>query len=141
VSVRQSVFESYGADYRRSAEYELDYLITPELGGTSDARNLWPQPYARTVWNAYVKDELELHLHRLACENDRLRDGATRNRHRPIAAYKRHFNTETPPRLRLLTLTRRWRPAVGAEELGISIQADLADGPALIAMLQAVMNW
>ena len=36
VAVRQRVFESYGADYRRSAESELDYLITPELGGTSE---------------------------------------------------------------------------------------------------------
>jgi hypothetical protein len=32
--LRQAIFARYGADYR-AAEYELDYLITPELGGVS----------------------------------------------------------------------------------------------------------
>ena len=57
--VPRQVFEAYGVDYRRAADYELDFLITPELGGAPDVRNLWPQPYRAGVWNAYVKDELE----------------------------------------------------------------------------------
>ena len=65
--VHQAIFARYGADYRRAAEYELDYLITPELGGVADPRNLWPQPFARTPWNAYVKDELERWLHQRVC--------------------------------------------------------------------------
>lgn len=98
-SIHQRVFESYGADVQRASEYELDYLITPELGGTPDARNLWPQPFAGTAWSAYVKDELELQLHEQVCAG-RL-DIATAQQEIAgdwIAAYKRHFNTDRPRR-------------------------------------------
>ena len=141
VSVRQSVFQSYGADYGRAAAYELDHLITPELGGTSDASNLWPQPYARTLWNAYVKDELELHFHRLACAGTI--DFTTAQREIAsdwIAAYKRYFNTDRPLRdYASSPLTERDGDLLRSEleELGIRIQADRSDGPALMAMLRA----
>jgi hypothetical protein len=98
-SVGRVVFASYGADYTRKSEYELDYLVTPELGGAPDARNLWPQPYSRTPWNAYVKDELELHLHELVCSGKL--DLATAQREIAadwIAAYRRRFDTDTPRR-------------------------------------------
>jgi hypothetical protein len=91
-AVHQAVFTRYGADYRRAAEYELDYLITPELGGAADARNLWPQPFGRTPWNAYVKDELERLFHRLVCDGKI--ELATAQREMAsdwIAAYKRYF--------------------------------------------------
>lgn len=92
-SVARRVFEDYGADYRRAAEYELDFLITPELGGTADARNLWPQPYGATHWNAYVKDELEQLFQRLVCEG--AIDISTAQREMAtdwIAAYRRYFH-------------------------------------------------
>ena len=97
--VPRQVFEAYGVDYRRAGDYELDFLITPELGGASDASNLWPQPYRSVVWNAYVKDELERHLRRLVCQG--ALDLATAQRELAgdwIAAYKRRFNTERPLR-------------------------------------------
>ena len=96
-SVARQVFEDYGADYRRAAEYELDFLITPELGGTADARNLWPQPYGSTQWNAYVKDELEQLFRRLVCEG--AIDISTAQREMAtdwIAAYRRYFDTDHP---------------------------------------------
>lgn len=96
-SVARQVFENYGADYRRAEEYELDFLITPELGGTADARNLWPQPYGSTRWNAYVKDELELLFRRLVC--DGTIDISTAQREMAtdwIAAYRRYFDTDHP---------------------------------------------
>ena len=34
--VPRQVFARYGIDYRRAAEYELDFLITPELGGAAE---------------------------------------------------------------------------------------------------------
>ena len=92
-SVARRVFEDYGADYRRAEEYELDFLITPELGGTADARNLWPQPYGATRWNAYVKDELEQLFQRLVCEG--AIDISTAQREMAtdwIAAYRRYFH-------------------------------------------------
>lgn len=97
--VPRQVFEAYGVDYRRAGDYELDFLITPELGGASDASNLWPQPYRSVVWNAYVKDELERHMRRLVCQGDV--DLATAQQELAgdwIAAYKRRFNTERPLR-------------------------------------------
>ena len=98
-SVARQVFENYGADYRRAEKYELDFLITPELGGTADARNLWPQPYGSTRWNAYVKDELESLFRRLVC--DGTMDISTAQREMAtnwIAAYRRYFDTDRPRR-------------------------------------------
>jgi hypothetical protein len=142
-SVRQSVFESYGADHRQASAYELDYLITPELGGTSDAHNLWPQAYEGTVWNAYVKDELEQRLHRLAC--DGTIDLAQAQREITtdwIAAYKRHFHTDRPLRdYARSPLTERDGLLLRSElqELGIST-AHEPDGPTLMAMLNAARH-
>ena len=47
-------------------DYEVDYLITPDLGGSGSLRNLWPQPYTAR-WNAREKDKLERRLHQLVC--------------------------------------------------------------------------
>ena len=97
--VPRQVFAAYGVDYRHAGDYELDFLITPELGGASDASNLWPQPYRSVVWNAYVKDELERHLRQLVCRG--ALDLATAQRELAgdwIAAYKRRFGTDRPLR-------------------------------------------
>jgi hypothetical protein len=67
-AVRLAVLRSYGMESVPPEEYELDYLITPQLGGAPDARNLWPQRYGARVWNASVKDQLEDLLPRLVCE-------------------------------------------------------------------------
>ncbi|MCY4074237.1 MAG: hypothetical protein OXH04_02260, partial [Acidobacteria bacterium] len=97
--VPRQVFAQYGIDYRRAAEYELDFLITPELGGAADPRNLWPQPYGATVWNAYVKDELEQHLGRLVCAGTLDLDTAQRDIATDwIGAYRRYFDTSHPRR-------------------------------------------
>ena len=65
--LRQRVFQAYGITNGDAGAYEVDYLITPALGGADDIRNLWPQPYVSTVWNARVKDELEDRLRDLVC--------------------------------------------------------------------------
>lgn len=46
--------------------YEVDHLISLELGGSNDITNLWPQPY-HGRWNAHQKDALENRLHALVC--------------------------------------------------------------------------
>ena len=140
LDVRRRVFESYGADLARSAEYELDYLITPELGGVADARNLWPQPFAGTPWNAHVKDELELHFRRMAC--DGAIDLAAAQREMAtdwIAAYKRHFRTDKPLRdYATEPLTVRDGDLLRAEldELGLTPPVR-SDGATLMALLQS----
>lgn len=64
---RREVFQAYGMDPESAGAYEVDYLITPELGGAGTVRNLWPQPYSAR-WNAGVKDVLEHRLHQLVCQ-------------------------------------------------------------------------
>jgi hypothetical protein len=49
--------------------YEVDHLISLELGGSNDQKNLWPQSYV-SVWNAHVKDRLENTLHKMVCNGD-----------------------------------------------------------------------
>lgn len=141
-AVQEAIFARYGADYRRADEYELDYLITPELGGVVDERNLWPQPFARTPWNAYVKDELERLLHQRVCAGDL--DLATAQREMAsdwISAYKHYFNTERPLRdYEAAPLTALDSDLILSEleELGVSPPAVARrDGAALLAMLRS----
>jgi hypothetical protein len=97
VSLQRRVFEEYGIPGATPQAYEVDYLITPALGGADDIRNLWPQSYSQAVWNAHVKDQLEDHLRGLVCAGDL---DLTAAQHEIasdwIAAYKKYFHTEVP---------------------------------------------
>jgi len=96
-SLRQRVFEEYGVRTAEASAYEVDYLITPELGGSDDIHNLWPEPYSKTVWNAHVKDALEDHLHQMVCSGQLDLATAQRDISRDwIAAYKKYFHTDRP---------------------------------------------
>jgi hypothetical protein len=97
VALQRRVFDEYGIRNAAPSAYEVDYLITPALGGADDIRNLWPQTYSATVWNARVKDALEDHLRDLVCDG-RL-DLATAQREIAtnwIEAYKKYFHTDRP---------------------------------------------
>ncbi len=100
-AVRQAVLRDYRMEGVPVHEYELDYLITPELGGSGDRRNLWPERYGARVWNARVKDELEQLLPQMVCHGEV--DLATAQRDIAvnwIAAYKKYFHTDLPRRTR-----------------------------------------
>ena len=56
-SEKKAVFAEY--HIAASGNYEVDHLISLELGGANDVRNLWPQSYLTHPWNAHVKDRLE----------------------------------------------------------------------------------
>jgi hypothetical protein len=97
VSLQRRVFEEYGLRNVQPSAYEVDYLITPELGGASDIRNLWPEPYSATVWNARVKDELEERLHQMVCDGQLDLSTAQHDIATDwIAAYKKYFNSSRP---------------------------------------------
>jgi hypothetical protein len=97
ITVRQAVFHEYGMDGSQPGEFEVDHLITPELGGTDDIRNLWPEPYATTEWNAHVKDELENHLRHLVCDGKLYLPTAQRDiATNWISAYQKYFHTDKP---------------------------------------------
>lgn len=96
-ALRKRVFEAYGIAHAEPRFYEVDYLITPALGGADDIHNLWPQSYSDTVWNAQVKDDLEDHLRTLVCGGEL--DLATAQKEIAgnwIDAYKKYFHTDRP---------------------------------------------
>lgn len=96
-SVRQDVLRAYGMEQVSAAAYELDALITPELGGSTDPANLWPQRYHSPIWNARVKDELEALLPRMVCEKQiTLAQAQQEIAADWIGAYKRYFKTDSP---------------------------------------------
>jgi hypothetical protein len=97
ISIQRKVFQEYGMANARPSDYEVDYLITPELGGVEDIRNLWPEPHSSTEWNSYVKDDLESYLHQQVC----LGKLDLRTAQRDIAtdwisAYKKYFHSDRP---------------------------------------------
>lgn len=96
-ALQQKVFQEYGIHGVPASEFEVDYLITPGLGGSDDVRNLWPQPHFNTTWNSYVKDQLEDHLHRMVCERKvSLHEAQQEIAGNWIIAYKKYFRTEQP---------------------------------------------
>lgn len=98
--VQQAVFKEYGVrQSARTRKFQIDYLINPQLGGTAEIRNLWPQPYASTVWNAHAKDALEDLLHAMVCRREIDLPEAQREIATDwIGAYKKYFHTQTPLR-------------------------------------------
>ncbi|MGC2153103.1 MAG: hypothetical protein WA618_13730 [Terriglobales bacterium] len=98
-SLRQQVLNEYGIVNARPGDYEIDYLITPGLGGVEDIHNLWPEPEpsASRTWNAHVKDELEEHLHEMVCAGKLDLSRAQRDLATDwIAAYKNYFHSDRP---------------------------------------------
>ena len=97
VALQRKVFEEYGIAGADPRAYEVDYLVTPGLGGADDIRNLWPHSYAATVWNAQVKDALEDRLRRMVCDgNLDLSEAQREIATNWIAAYKKYFRTDEP---------------------------------------------
>ena len=95
--LRDQVFQEYGLRKTSADSYEVDFLISPGLGGTDDIRNLWPQRRFNATWNSFVKDQLEDYLHRSVCAGKV--DLATAQRDVStdwIAAYKKYFRTSEP---------------------------------------------
>jgi hypothetical protein len=94
---RQKVLREYGLTGREPGNYELDYLISPQLGGTEDASNLWPEPSVSTEWNLRAKDALEERLHGLVCRGSISLATAQRDLATDwISAYKKYFHTSRP---------------------------------------------
>ncbi len=70
--MRRDVLASYGGEPacvpdKSGRTFELDHLVSRELGGADVTENLWPQCYTGE-WNAVMKDRLENALHKLVCD-------------------------------------------------------------------------
>ena len=94
--VAREVFAAYGIREPAPRAYEVDFLITPALGGDANVRNFWPQPYDR-IWNAHLKDALEDHLHELVCTGQiELATAQQEIAADWVRAYKKYFRTSRP---------------------------------------------
>lgn len=98
-SVKKQAYANYGISSRQPGEYEVDHLISLQLGGSNSIRNLWPQSFKTQPWNAYIKDALENELHDEVVSGRM--DLPTAQRMIAtnwIAAYQKVFNTQLPLR-------------------------------------------
>jgi hypothetical protein len=97
VALQRKVFAEYGIAGAPARAYEVDYLVTPALGGADDIHNLWPHSHTSTIWNARVKDALEDRLHEMVCEGSLDLHAAQQEIASDwIAAYRKYFHTEQP---------------------------------------------
>ena len=95
--VKQQVYAEYGITSHKPGEYEIDHLISLEIGGSNSIKNLWPQSYLTQPWNAHVKDKLENELHAEVCSGKIDLPTAQHDISTDwIAAYKKYFHTNLP---------------------------------------------
>lgn len=66
-AVKDQIYQEYGIATHKPGEYEIDHLISLELGGSNDIKNLWPESY-QGKYNAHVKDNVENMLHTKVCD-------------------------------------------------------------------------
>lgn len=66
-ATKRRVFRMYGETPRGPGSYEVDHLVSLELGGSNDVANLWPEP-AEPRPGFHEKDEVENWLHRQVCD-------------------------------------------------------------------------
>ncbi len=116
LQAQREVLMAYGMERAAPGAFELDALVTPELGGTTTAANLWPQRYDAPVWNALVKDQLERLLPELVCSRQVELSVAQRDLATDwIAAYKKYFRTDAP------IVSRSQRVATDDKELELEL--------------------
>lgn len=66
--LKKKVYVLYNIDWEERSSYEVDHLISLQLGGSNDIKNLWPQAYEPRP-GAHEKDAVENYLHRQVCKN------------------------------------------------------------------------
>lgn len=66
VQEKDAVYAAYGIASHTPGQYEVDHLVSLELGGSNDISNLWPEAAAPTP-GFHEKDEVENALHDQVC--------------------------------------------------------------------------
>src|SRR5262249_7782401 len=68
-SVKRAVYARYGIATHTRGQYEVDHLISLELGGSNSIRNLWPEA-ALPRPGFHEKDKVENYLHARVCDGE-----------------------------------------------------------------------
>ena len=94
-SVKKKVYAAYGVMTHTKGQYEVDHLISLELGGSNDIANLWPEP-AEPKPGFHQKDQVENYLHNQVCDGkESLRDAQIEISTNWLEVYKR-MNQQMP---------------------------------------------
>src|SRR5262249_57328413 len=56
ISEKQQLFAEYGLDWSAHSDYEVDHIISLELGGSNDISSLYPESYS-LQYGARVEDK------------------------------------------------------------------------------------
>jgi len=67
-SEKDQVYAEYGITKHAPGQYEIDHLVSLEIGGSNDMKNLWPELYTGP-YNAHMKDQVENFLHAQVCSS------------------------------------------------------------------------
>jgi hypothetical protein len=65
-SEKNQVYAEYGITHHTTGEYEVDHLVSLELGGSNDISNLWPEA-ASPKPGFHEKDKVENYLNSQVC--------------------------------------------------------------------------
>jgi hypothetical protein len=65
-SEKDQVYAEYGIASHSPGQYEVDHLVSLELGGSNDISNLWPELASPTP-GFHQKDQVENYLHDQVC--------------------------------------------------------------------------
>ena len=86
--VKKEVFAKYHIS-PQAGQYVIDRLVSVELGGSNDPKNLWPIHNKTKSWNSHQKEMLSKRLLQLVCSKEislkQAQDAIAKNW---IAAYK-----------------------------------------------------
>lgn len=63
---KNAVYSEYGINSHTTGQYEVDHLVSLELGGSNEISNLWPEAAAPTP-GFHEKDQVENYLHDQVC--------------------------------------------------------------------------
>ena len=66
VSEKDQAYAEYGITHHSTGQYEVDHLVSLELGGSNDIANLWPEA-ASPKPGFHEKDKVENYLHDQVC--------------------------------------------------------------------------
>jgi len=88
-STKNKVYAAYGVTQHKPGEYEVDHLVSLQLGGSNDISNLWPEP-ATPKPGFHEKDRVENYLHDQICKgNIALREAQIEIATNWLAVYQR----------------------------------------------------
>jgi len=91
-ATKKKASEYYGKMQCATKGCEYDMLISANLGGSNDIKNIWVQPYDG-IWNVTAKNKLEDRLHLMVCSKQMELDDAQHLMLNWKTSYSRYFGT------------------------------------------------